>query len=48
MVFVLFWMLVGYPIRFFKNLDGYTKISFSNEIKGMEISTAVEKKCGLN
>jgi hypothetical protein len=41
-------MLVGYPSRFFKNLDGYTKISFYNEIKGMEISTAVEKKCGLN
>jgi hypothetical protein len=41
-------MLVGYPIRFSKNSDGYTKISFYNEITGMEISTAVEKICGLN
>jgi hypothetical protein len=41
-------MLVGYPNRFFKNLVGYTKISFYNEITGIEISTAVEKICGLN
>jgi hypothetical protein len=41
-------MLVGYPNGFFKNLLGYTKISFYNEITGMEISTAVEKICGLN
>jgi hypothetical protein len=41
-------MLVGYPTRFFKNLDGYTKISFYDHNATMEISTAVEKKCGLN
>jgi len=47
---VLFYlrMLVGYPIRFFKNLDGYTKIYRSIENLATEISTAVEKKCGLN
>jgi len=47
MVIILFRMLVGYPIRFFKNLDGYTKISFSYDIEAMEISTAVENICGL-
>jgi hypothetical protein len=41
-------MLVGYPIRFLKNLDGYTKISLYDDIEAMEISTAVEKICGLN
>jgi hypothetical protein len=34
------------PLRpFFKNLDGYTKISFGIDNSFMEISTAVENKC---
>jgi hypothetical protein len=41
-------MLVGYPNGFFKNLVGYTKIYCYDDIKAIEISTAVEKICGLN
>jgi len=31
-----------FPIRFLKNLDGYTKISFKSETTTSEISTGVE------
>jgi hypothetical protein len=48
MVFVLFLDVSELSPQFFGNLDGYTKIYCYDDIKAMEISTAVEKICGLN